>query len=58
MSYYKYLELIATVDPELFYVKYLPATARLRYYKNMRRKNRVQNCQNRITARKKKRKRG
>ena len=38
MSYYKYLELVATVDPELFYVEYLPAMARLRYYKNMRRK--------------------
>lgn len=48
MSYYKYLEIKATIDPELCYVEYLPITARLRYYKNLRRKNRKQNCYNRL----------
>lgn len=54
MSYYKYLEIRATVDPEICYVEYLPAIVRLRYYKNMRRKNRKQNCCNRLSKKKEK----
>lgn len=60
-SYYKRLELMATVNPDLFNIMYCSyPIVRERYYKNMRRPNRQKNqaytleCMNKHIAKKKK----
>lgn len=47
MSDLKAIEYMATMFPEDYNLKEFPATIRFRYYKNMRRKNRVKNISKR-----------